>query len=168
MTEPLNREEVIDLLQKLGSEQDSEVLEAARRVHARVTGAGLGWEELLVGDEPAQEPAPEPEAEPEAEPEEEPAEEPESEPEAEPAEEPKSEPGHDTGYDDEKDGTPAEMAEKNAASLALIGKLLAKSDISDSFREELDEYKKDIAAGDFMEADRRYVAALHKRLKKRS
>ena len=61
--------------------------------------------------------------------------------------------------------TPAEMAEKNAASLALIDKLLAKSDISDSFREELDEYKKDIASGDFMEADRRYVAALHKRLK---
>ena len=140
MTEPLNREEVIDLLQKLGSEQDSEVLESARRVHARVTGAGLSWEELLVGDEPAPEIAPEPEAEHEAEHEEEPAEESESEPEAEPA--------HDTGYDDEKDETPAEMAEKNAASLALIDKLLAKSDISDSFREELDEYKKDIAAGD--------------------
>ncbi len=152
MTEPLNREEVIDLLQQLGSEQDSEVLEAARRVHAQVTGAGLSWEELLVGDEP--------EAEPESEP--------EAEPEEEPAEEPEAESGHDTGYDDEKDETPAEMAEKNAASMALIDRLLAKPDISDSFREELDEYKKDIAAGDFMEADRRYVAALHKRLKKRT
>ena len=160
MTEPLNREEVIDLLQQLGSEQDSEVLESARRVHAQVTGAGLSWEELLVGDEPAPEIAQEPEVEHEEEPAEEPESEPESEPEAEPA--------HDTGYDDEKGETPAEMAEKNAASLALIAKLLAKSDISDSFREELDEYKKDIAAGDFMEADRRYVAALHKRLKKRS
>ncbi len=153
MTEPLNREDVIGLLQKLGSEHDAEALEAARQVHAQVTDAGLSWEELLVDDEPA-------------------AEESAAEPAEEPAEEPQDDAGDDPGYEDDKDEedseTPAEAAEKNAASLALIGKLLAKTDISDDFRGELEDYKKDIAANDFMEADRRYLRALHQRLKKRS
>ena len=153
MTEPLNREDVIGLLQKLGSEQDAEALEAARQVHAQVTAAGLSWEELLVDDEPA--------AEPDAEP----AEEPDDDAGDDPGDDPGSE---DDDKDEEDSETPAEAAEKNAASLALIDKLLAKPDISESFREELDDYKKDIAANEFLEADRRYVRALHQRLKKRS
>lgn len=149
MTEPLNREDVIGLLQKLGSEQDAEVLESARKVHAQVTGAGLSWNELLVENEPDAEPTVEPTVDPTVD------------PIAEPAAE-----AHDSpGDEDEKVETPAEMAEKNAASLVLIDKLLAKPDISENFRGEMEDYKKDIAAGDFLETDRRYLRALHKRLK---
>ena len=40
MTEPLERDEVVGLLTRLGSERDEDVLEAARQVHARLTAAG--------------------------------------------------------------------------------------------------------------------------------
>ncbi len=162
MTEPLNREDVIDLLRKLGSEQDSEALDAARQVHAKVTDAGLVWEDLLVDNDSAEEPVAEPAAEPAKEPAEEPAGEPEDDAEDDPGY------GDEEDEDEDESETPAEAAEKNAASSALIDKMLAKSGISDDFRGELKDYKKDIAANEFREADRRYVSALHQRLKKRS
>ena len=53
MTEPLERDEVVGLLKRLGSEPDEEVLEAARQVHARITAAGMTWDDLLVPDQAA-------------------------------------------------------------------------------------------------------------------
>jgi hypothetical protein len=50
MTEAPSRDDVIELLNKLGSDRDEDVLEAAREVHARITAAGMTWEELLVSD----------------------------------------------------------------------------------------------------------------------
>ncbi len=50
MTEPLERDNVIELLKRLGSDQDEAVLEAARQVHAHITVAGMTWEDLLVPD----------------------------------------------------------------------------------------------------------------------
>lgn len=124
MTEALDRDEVIELLEKLGSERDEEVLAAAREVHDRITAADASWEDLLVAEQTddSENDAPE---EPEA---------------------------------------PAETTEDNAETLALIDKLLAKPDISDDFREELNGYKDDIAEGEFKAADHRYVRALYKRL----
>jgi hypothetical protein len=49
----------------------------------------------------------------------------------------------------------------------MIGELLAKSGISEDLREELKSYKTDIAEGEFQEADRRYLRAVHQRLSKR-
>jgi hypothetical protein len=45
--------------------------------------------------------------------------------------------------------------------------MLAKAGISEDLREELESYKTDIAEGEFEEADRRYIRAVHKRLSKR-
>ena len=56
MTEPLSRNDVIELLKKLGGERDEDVLEAARETHARITAAGMTWEELLVPEGGAGEP----------------------------------------------------------------------------------------------------------------
>ncbi|MDH3921080.1 MAG: hypothetical protein OEU25_23205, partial [Rhodospirillales bacterium] len=67
---------------------------------------------------------------------------------------------------DEDAEPPVDRAEKNAESLALIDKLLAKPGISEDFREELNDYKKDIAEDDFGTADHRYLRALYKRLSK--
>ena len=55
MTDRLNRDELIELLDGLSGEDDAAVLEAAREAHARVAAAGLGWNDLLVPDEPAEE-----------------------------------------------------------------------------------------------------------------
>ncbi len=51
MTEPLSRDDAIDLLKKLGGERDEDVLEAAREIHARITAADMTWEQLLVSED---------------------------------------------------------------------------------------------------------------------
>ena len=133
MTEPLKRDDVIELLRRLGSDQDEAVLEAAREVHARVTLAGVAWEDLLVPDMDASG-------------------------------------GADVEYRDPEEESPeppAETAMKDGDALALIDELLAKTDISADLREELENYKNDIAEDEFEEADRRYLRALRERLSKR-
>ena len=159
MTEPLPRDDVIELLNRLGSDRDEDALEAARELHARVTAADTTWEELLVPEGGGADDAfdaddydaesPDLEDEP-AESTDEPADEPEDEPEDEPADEPAGKAGA-----------------KNAESMALIDQLMAKSNISSDLREELEGYKTDIAEGEFEERDRRYLRAVHKRLSKR-
>ena len=53
MTEPLERDDLIGLLNRLGSDRDEEVLEAARQAHTRIAAACMTWDELLVPDEAA-------------------------------------------------------------------------------------------------------------------
>ena len=142
MAEDLDREEIIGLLESLGSQRDEDVIEAAREIHARVTAAGVTWDALLapVGtavDEAFEEGTADEEA-------------------AAPAEA------------DGEDAAPAAPRDRgNKESLALIARLLAKSDISKDMREELQGYKEDIAEGEFEEMDRKYLRALHARLSKR-
>ncbi len=157
MTEPLERDEVVGLLKKLGSEPDEDVLEAARQVHARITAAGMTWDDLLVPDEGAED-----------------TEDTDDTNDSDDADDTDdiddADSADDTGYEDLEDEsaeTTAETAGKNAESLTLIGKLLAKSGISQDLREELEGYKADIAEGDFVEADRRYLQAISARLSKR-
>lgn len=147
MTDTLKRDDILELLEKLGDEQDEAVLEAARRLHAQITEAGMAWDDLLVpeGDDGAGDDG-----------------------EADEGEE--VDDTEDTGYqepEDEDGEPPEEAARETAESLALIDKLLAKSGLSDDLREELEGYKEDIAEGEFTKADRRYVHALHDRLSKR-
>lgn len=137
MTEPLDRENVIRLLDQLGGEQDAEVLDAARELHALIADAETDWDELLVAD---------------------------------------SSVGfvdtNDAAMSDNSDrenataASPAGKNGKDAETLALIEKLLAKPDGSDALREELEEYKVDIANGEFGAKDHQYVRALYARLTK--
>ncbi len=143
MTEALKRDDMIALLNRLGGERDEDVLEAARAAHARIAGAGVSWDELLVSnDSGGRAPAV---AEVEA-----PAEvEAEAEVEVE-----------------EKPEAPAAKAPSNAESLKLIEKMLAMKGISADLRDELKSYKADIRDGEFDKADARYLGALAKRLSK--
>ncbi len=160
MTEPPRRDEVIDLLNRLGSDRDADVLEAAREVHARITAAGATWEDLLVPDEAAAD-----------------ADESDDDTDEDTDDDTDDDTDEDTDDDtddaespDPEDATtrPAGAAgAKHADSIALIDKLLAKSGISSDMREELKGYKTDIAAGEFDTRDRRYVSAVYKRLSKR-
>lgn len=137
MAEPLDRENVIRLLKRLGSDQDADVLEAALDLHAQITAADLDWDELLMPDNLAEDPVA--------------------------AETP--EPDH--APEDSADAAPkAGKIGKNADTLALIDSLLAGSDRSEALREELAEYKADIANGDFAAKDHQYVRALYERLTK--
>ncbi len=133
MNDRLDRNELISILETLGSENDEEVLAAARVLHAKVVTAGTSWDTLLTSDED------EDEAE-DFDPEED-----------------------DEGTEDLAD-LPGDAAEKNAESLALIGKMLARSDLSDEFRQELEDYKTDIAEDEFEDKDHSYIRAVYKRL----
>lgn len=53
---------------------------------------------------------------------------------------------------------------RDADTLTLIDQLMAMPNRSEALREELEEYKSDIANGDFQARDHQYVRALHKRL----
>ncbi|MCH8213492.1 MAG: hypothetical protein IIC54_05415 [Proteobacteria bacterium] len=159
----LDRDGIIGLLESLGSERDEDVVKAAREIHAQVTAAGVPWDVLLAPDTAAEDEAPDAAAEDEA-------------PGATAEEE-----DEDAAEREEADGEDAQFAEAdgedaapapprgsgNKESLALIARLLAKSDISKDMREELQGYKEDIAEGEFEETDRKYLRALHARLTKR-
>ena len=150
MAEALERDVVIELLNKLGSEQDEEVLDAARQANAKIAAAGLTWEDLLVPEESEDEDEDDYEDDDDLDDE-------DDDEEDEVAED---------DDEDEAEETPAEQAERNAPSLKLIEQLLAKSDTSESLRAELKGYKEDIAEGEFLESDRRYLRALAARLSK--
>jgi len=166
MTEPLKRDEVVGLLERLGSEPDEEVLEAARQVHARITAAGMTWDDLLVPDQ-ADSVTDDSDDTGDTDD----AEDTEDTEDTEDSDDiGDTDDADDAGYedlDDESAEPAAEAAGKNAESLTLIDKLLAKSGISQDLREELKGYKADIAEGDFGDGDRRYLRAINARLSKR-
>ena len=161
MTEMLRRDELIAILNRLGSDEDEEALQAARQAHARIAASGMSWEDLLVPDGPA------------AESDEAAAESDEADDESDEADDESDEADEteDGELEAGEDESPAERAgaegkEKDTESLALIGELLARSDISEELRAELEGYKTDIAEGEFVAADRRYLRAIHQRLSK--
>ena len=147
MTEPLERDTLIALLSKLGSEEDGEVLTAARELHDRVRGAEVSWDDLIV-----------PEDAPEDEDDDLPGEDEDALDEAE-AFLPEAE-------DEDEERSPEQQQAENAEALAIIDKLLAGPAHSEALREELEGYKEDVAEGEFTPADLRYLRALKARLRK--
>ena len=130
----IDRDSFLESLERLLSEDDQEVLTAARAIKGQMVDAGVSWDMLLVqapGDE-----------------------------------------DHDHYADDEEDeaeasddpGPQVGAAKSPGDALALIEELLAKQEISAETREELTEYKEDIAEGEFTEADHRYLQSLYQRV----
>ena len=168
MAEDLDRDGIIGLLESLGSERDEDVVEAAREIHARVTAAGVPWDALLAPVGTAVDAAFEEGTADDAAFEDETADEEAAETADEEAAETADEEAAETAEADGEDAAPAAPRDRgNKESLALIARLLAKSDISKDMREELQGYKEDIAEGEFEDMDRKYLRALHARLTKR-
>ncbi len=175
MTEPLERDEVVGLLKRLGSEPDEEVLEAARQVHARITAAGMTWDDLLVPDQAADDTGDTGDTDDTDDIDDtddtddtgdtDDADDIDDSDDADDIDD--SDAAEYEDLEDESAEPAAETAGKNAESLTMIDKLLAKSGISQDLREELKGYKADIAEGDFGEGDRRYLHAIDARLSKR-
>ena len=162
MTEPLSRDAVIALLNRLAGDRDEDVLEAAREVHARIAAAGMTWEDLLVPDGGATDADDDTDDTDDID---------------DDIDDDDDDTGDDTGDTDDDTESPdpedettrptGKAGKKHADSIALIDELLAKSNISADMREELKGYKTDIAAGEFDTRDRHYLSAIHKRLSKR-
>ena len=138
MSDALERDTVIELLDRLGSEQDEEVLSAARSLHAQITASGRSWQDLLVGEDNQAQAAPVTEESPD-------------------------------NMDGERapDEPAAKFTGDESQTLELIEKLMAREGNSPEFTEELEEYKVDLANGDFEPGDHRYIHALYARLTSR-
>ncbi len=147
MSEPLVRDQVIELLNALGSAKDKDSLWAARSLNLTITQASTSWDDLLVADESEND-------------------------ELEDREDLLGEELEDEdGIEDDTSKQSATSAHVNAVddteTLTLIDKLLTRKGISDDLQEELEGYKLDIANGEFESSDRNYVKALYSRLTKR-
>ena len=195
MTEPLSRDAVIALLNRLAGDRDEDVLEAAREVHARIAAAGMTWEDLLVPDGGATD------ADDDTDDDDDDTGDIDDDDtddtddidddiddddddtgdidddDTDDDDTDDDDTGDDTGDTDDDTESPdpedettrptGKAGKKHADSIALIDELLAKSNISADMREELKGYKTDIAAGEFDTRDRHYLSAIHKRLSKR-
>jgi hypothetical protein len=80
--------------------------------------------------------------------------------------EPDTESSHAVSDEPESSSGPKTPPPDDQESLRLIESLLAKSDLSEDMREELEMYRDDINEGDFTDMDRKYVQSLHDRLAK--
>ncbi|MBI1207179.1 MAG: hypothetical protein GC191_07810 [Azospirillum sp.] len=137
----LDRDSFIELLDRLGSPEDEDVLEAARQIDHRVKTAGVSWDDLLVPPPQA--------AHLDID-------------------------GDDDEFEDEQpgpfseDAPPAVVSAADAeADLALIERLLGEFGLAAETRRELEDFKADLAAGEFTAADHKYLRSLSSRLQSR-
>ena len=131
----LDRPGIVELLSRLGAQDDATVLAAARELNAKVSQSGLTWDELLRANLDV--------ADADAEHEDAPGEE----------------------IDDapaEREG--GLSAADKAEALRLLDRLLARKGLSSTLRGDLADLKRGIADGSFDAMDSRYVRALAKRL----
>ena len=146
MSEPLERDHVIELLNALGSAQDEDALSAARTLHLKITQARMSWDDLLVADNSENNELEDEELEDE-------------------------ELEDEDGVEDDTSKSSQSSAHVNsvddAETLTLIEKLLARKGNSVDLQEELEGYKLDIANGEFEISDHSYIKALYARLMKR-
>lgn len=133
----LDRDNVIALLGRLGSERDDEVLAAARELHQTIAAAGVGWDTLLVPPGGSDQTDPDEAADDEGDPD----------------------------RDAERDLPP--LAGDSTEVLALIEHLLAGGQLTAETAAELRGYQADIAAGEFTDHDARYVRDLYSRLSRK-
>lgn len=136
----VDRTTFIELLDKLRSEDEAEVVAAARDINRRMDEADLSWRDVLAPEQSDEDAL-------------------EDDDEADDFED---------DYDDDEDEDADEIAfegDDAKQAVALIEQILARYELSESTEEDLRDYLTDIAEGEFTEADNRYVQALHTRLK---
>jgi hypothetical protein len=191
MLASLNREDFITLLNELGQEGDDEVLAAARDLHARITVSGLDWDSLLV---PEEDPDAEPEdddeddyadeedesgendADDDAEDdsEEDTAADEDEDVDADDADEDEDVDAADADEDEDVDAADADEDEDEDAKLSAEQKKEAADliatisglQVSASTKEDMKEYKQDLADGEFGTMDLNYLRSLRARLGK--
>jgi hypothetical protein len=159
MSESLDRNQIIELLNDLGKEQDGDVLLAARSLNRRVTKSGLSWDNLLVADQSEVE------------------EERQGRQDGDSIDRLHNETSSDTEFpgdlieriEESSHPEPSDFAENSVdetQTLPLIEKLLADDRFSPDLHEELEEYKTEITDGTFNSRDHQYVHHLYTRLTK--
>jgi hypothetical protein len=137
----LDRPSIVELLGRLGEDNEQTVVQAARELHAKVAQSGLTWDDLLrteaeIAGADAEGQAVSPDASLDA--------------------------ISDADLSAETVGEPS--AAEKAEAARLIERLLARKNLSSTLREDLAGLKGTIVDGTFDATDSRYIRALAKRL----
>ena len=156
----LDRAQFIELLRTLGEEEDEAVLTAARDIHAKMTVAGVDWDDLLVPEHPDE---PEEDDEDYEDDDEDDAGLDDEDDDDGDEEDDDLDDDYEDDEDEDNEDERALTGEEKAEALSLITRLLDKG-VSADTKEELEEYKQDIDEGEFAAMDLRYLRSLHKRL----
>jgi hypothetical protein len=130
----LDRPSVVELLGRLGEDNEQTVVQAARELHAKVVESGLTWNDLLR---------------------------PETEIAGADAD---VSPDATSDADRPAETAVEPSAADKAEVARLIERLLARQNLSSTLREDLADIKGTIVDGTFDATDSRYVRALAKRL----
>lgn len=130
----VDRETFIALLEKLRSDDDAEIVAAAREISRHMDEGDVDWEDLLRKEGGSND-------------------------------DDEIESDYEYDYDDDDDDDDAGAIEGFEATRSLITHIIEAYDISEATREDLDDYLTDLDDGDFTKSDKRYVEALHARLK---
>ena len=133
----LDRPSIVELLGRLGEENEQTVVQAARELHAKVAQSGLTWDDLLraeseIGGTDAE----------------------------------RQEVASDATSDaDPSPETAGDLSAADKAEAGrIIDRLLARKNLSSTLREDLTDLKSTIVDGTFDVTDSRYIRALAKRL----
>jgi hypothetical protein len=135
----LDRADLIELLNRLGAQDDATALQAARELHGKLRRSGATWDDLLRPLPLAAEAPPEAKAMDDL-------------PKRVAPERQPAAPSPETASPD------------RAETTRIIERLLARKEISANLREELTEIRRSLAEGTLDAMDSRYVRALAKRL----
>jgi hypothetical protein len=130
----LDRQSIVELLGRLGEDNEQTVVQAARELHAKVADSGLTWNDLLR---------------------------PETEIAGADAD---VSPDATSDADRPAETAVEPSAADKAEVARLIERLLARQNLSSTLREDLADIKGTIVDGTFDATDSRYVRALAKRL----
>ena len=132
----LDRPAIVELLGRLGEENEQTVVQAARELHAKVAQSGLTWDDLLrpeleIGGTDAE----------------------------------RQDVADALSDADPSAETAGDLSAADKAEAArIIDRLLARKNLSSTLREDLADLKSTIVDGTFDASDSRYVRALAKRL----
>mgnify|MGYP000660209397 FL=1 len=137
MQTDLNRDEFLELLEKLSSTKKSDVLSIVEEINNKMSNAGVTWDQLLISSQAEEE---------------------------EEVEEPDDDKVSNIKDVEESKSQPISKTEITEVK-KLIQAIDAISK-SDATKQELREYEEDLKEGDFEQMDLQYLRALKDRLSK--
>jgi len=137
MRTDLERGDFLALLEKLKSEEDDEVLGVVRDINAKMTVAGVSWDDLLISQDETQEDS---------------------------ADDDKVEDGQESGRENVSDDNSEPLNDEERQEAENLINAIKGMKVSEATKQEIDEYRDDLREGEFEQMDLRYLRALKARL----
>jgi hypothetical protein len=161
MRTDLERGDFLTLLEKLKSEEDDEVLGVVRDINAKMTVAGVSWDDLLISQDETQEDSADETQEDSAD---ETQEDSADETQEDSADDDKDEDGQKSGRENVSDDNFEPLNDEERQEAENLINAIKGMKVSEATKQEIDEYRDDLREGEFEQMDLRYLRALKARL----